>query len=231
MTCFQLFMCNFLLIQCLDSLVSLDTLTPDILQIIVKVLRTILVDSADEWLDTTPSIKELLARVLETYQRGKLPKEIRTRILIMLCDIVLDHKLYAAYGSNIFSNWLPTLPKLLCQPYVSPHILKMFSHLARQQNPIFMKHLDENQEAIIGNYFFFRDGHFVFHLANTQKMSFITANLPQIQISGLENQLEGRQEIINLFFWLKSWKPDQSDISKKHLRNEWPMIEKLLQIK
>lgn len=116
-------------------------------------MRTILVESAHEWLDSTPSIKELLATVLDTYQRSKFPKDIRTRILIMLCDIVLDHKLYAAYGSNIFSKWLPTLPKLLCQPYISMHILKTFSHLARQQNPLFMKHLDEYQEQIMGKSF------------------------------------------------------------------------------
>lgn len=39
------------------------------------------------------------------------------------------------------------------------------------------------------------------------------------------------QEIINRFFWLMSWQPDQSDATKKHLHNEWPMIEKMLQIK
>lgn len=137
----------------LDSLASLDSYSPDILHIVVKVLRTILVDNAQEWLETTPAIKDLLATVLSIYQRGKFPKDIRTRVLIMLCDIVLDHKLYHAYGSNAFSNWLPTLPTLLCQPYVSPHILKTFAHLVRQKNPIFVKHLEANRDAIIGKCF------------------------------------------------------------------------------
>lgn len=133
-----------------DSLALLDSYDLNILQIFIKLLRTILVDNATEWLATMPAIKDLLVTGLGIYQRRKFPNEIRTRILIMLCDIVLDHKLYNAYGQNIFSNWLPTLPKLLCQPFVSSHVLKTFSHLARQQNPIFMKHLEANQQAIIG---------------------------------------------------------------------------------
>lgn len=124
----------------------------DILQIFVKILKTILVDNALESGSTTSSIKDLLTSVLTIYQRGKFPKEIRTKVLILLCDIVLDHKLYRAYGPSIFSSWLPTLPKLLCQPFVSPHILKTFSHLARQKNQIFLKHLAANQEDIIGEF-------------------------------------------------------------------------------
>lgn len=60
---------------------------------------------------------------------------------------------------------------------------------------------------------------------------FTTANLPQVQINGIENQTDGKQEIINLFYWLESWRPDQTDSSKQHLQNEWFMIEKLVQIK
>lgn len=135
-------------------MVSLIASPSDIHQAMCKVLRCILVEnSAYHSIDTVPAIRELLATVLETYQRGLFPKEIRTRILIMLCDIVLDNKLYAVYGEHLFNAWLPTLPKLLCQPYISTHILKTFSHLARQKNPHFMKHLDVNQAAIIGKSF------------------------------------------------------------------------------
>lgn len=133
-----------------DNLASLESHALDCLPIVLKVLRTILVDNAHEWLGTIPAIKELLASVLAVYQRGKFPKEVRTKILIMLCDIVLDHQLYAMYGQNIFANWLPTLPKLLCQPFVSAHVLRTFSHLAKQKNPLFMNHLQENQNDIIG---------------------------------------------------------------------------------
>lgn len=135
-------------------MVSLIASPSDIHQAICKVLRCILVEnSAYHTADIVPAIRELLATVLETYQRGLFPKEIRTRILIMLCDIVLDNKLYAVYGEHLFNAWLPTLPKLLCQPYISTHILKTFSHLARQKNPHFMRHLDVNQAAIIGKSF------------------------------------------------------------------------------
>lgn len=107
-----------------------------------------IVNKAQE-LDVMPEIKSLLATVLGINQRAKFPKEVRIRVLIMLCDVVLNHKLYNAYGQNIFNDWLATLPELLCQPFVSPHVLKTFSHLARQKNPIFMKHLKENQDKII----------------------------------------------------------------------------------
>lgn len=208
-----------------DSLGSLSSYTPDILQIVVKVLRVILLENVHEWLHTTPAVKELLAAVLDTYLRGKFPKEIRTKILIMLSDIVLDHKLYAVYGSNIFNNWLPTLPKLLCLPFVSSHVLKTFSHLARQKNPIFLQHLEANQDAILGT---IND---LLPVSAKINMFRISANLPQIQISGLENQAYGKQDIINLFYWLDAWTPNQSDLTKKQLEHEWPMIEKLLQIR
>lgn len=135
-------------------MVSLIASSSDIHQVICKVLHCILVETtAHDLMDTMPTIRTLLATVLETYQRGLFPKEIRTRIMIMLCDIVLDNKLYTAYGEHQFTNWLSTLPKLLCQPYISMHTLKTFSHLARQKNPHFMKHLDVNQMAIIGKSF------------------------------------------------------------------------------
>lgn len=61
---------------------------------------------------------------------------------------------------------------------------------------------------------------------------FITANLPHVQITGLENQADGKQEIINLFYWLEQWQPDQSEANQMHLlKNEWPMVEKLLEIR
>lgn len=250
-----------------DSMVSLNASPSDIHQAICKVLRCILVENSaihSATIDNVPAIRELLATVLETYQRGLFPKEIRTRIMIMLCDIVLDNKLYAVYGEHLFNAWLPTLPKLLCQPHISTHILKTFSHLARQKNPHFMKHLDVNQAAIIGKSFLMLVL-FIFSLStllsfhthtysilsihfNTHSIRalhahtkpryyiyrsivFITANLPHVQITGLENQADGKQEIINLFYWLEKWQPDQYEANQMHLRNKWPMMEKLHEIR
>lgn len=62
-------------------------------------------------------------------------------------------------------------------------------------------------------------------------LSFITANLPHVQITGLENQADGKQEILNLFYWLDKWQLDQSEANQTYLTNEWPIIEKLLKLK
>lgn len=60
---------------------------------------------------------------------------------------------------------------------------------------------------------------------------FITANLPYVQITGFENQADGKHEIINLFYWLEKWQPDQSQANQMHSKNEWPIMEKLLEIR
>lgn len=70
-----------------------------------------------------------------------------------------------------------------------------------------------------------------FILKMKSKTLFITANLPLVQINGIDNQTDGKQGIINLFYWLESWQPDQAESFKTQLQNEWPMIEKLMQIR
>lgn len=60
---------------------------------------------------------------------------------------------------------------------------------------------------------------------------FFSANLPHVQINGIDNQTDGKQDIVNLFFWLESWNPDQTDSFKTQLQSQWPMIEKLIQIR
>lgn len=81
-----------------ENLTHIETQTPECLQMVVKLLRTVLVDNAISCLNSTPTTMDLLNCVLATYQKGKFPKEIRTKVLIMLCDIVLDQKLHSAYG-------------------------------------------------------------------------------------------------------------------------------------
>lgn len=80
-----------------ENLPHIETQTIECLQTVVKLLRTVLVDNAILCLNSTPTIKDLLNCTLTTYQKGKFPKEIRTKVLIMLCDIVLDHRLHSAY--------------------------------------------------------------------------------------------------------------------------------------
>lgn len=82
----------------------------------------------------------------------------------------------------------------------------MFSHLTRQRNQLFLQHLAANQCEII-------------------------SNLSTIQISGSTNQLDGKQLIVNLFYWLNDFKLDEITSMKSTLSNEWPMIEQLIEIK
>lgn len=84
--------------MCTGLLAHIETQSPDVLQAVIKALRTILFENAEEWISKQPSIRELLTTVIEIYQRGKFQKEIRTRILILLCDIVLNQALYKEFG-------------------------------------------------------------------------------------------------------------------------------------
>lgn len=52
-----------------------------------------------------------------------------------------------------------------------------------------------------------------------------------MQVNGIENQTDSKREIVNIFYWLESWQPDQSDSSKRNLQNEWHLIENLQQIR
>lgn len=81
-----------------ENLTNIETQTLECLQMVVKLLRTVLVDNAISCLNSTRTTKDLLNCVLATYQKGKFPKEIRTKVLIVLCGIVRDHRLHSAYG-------------------------------------------------------------------------------------------------------------------------------------
>lgn len=66
--------------------------------VLVKLLRVILIANGERWMKSNVSVKELLQQVIALYQRGKFSKEIKTKILILLCDIVLNYRLSTAYG-------------------------------------------------------------------------------------------------------------------------------------
>lgn len=53
-------------------------------------------------------------------------------------------------SDDLFTAWLVTLPRMLCQPFVSQHVLTTFACLARQQNRMFLQHLEEAVPDIIG---------------------------------------------------------------------------------
>lgn len=100
-----------------------------------------------------------------------------------------------------------TLPRMLCQPFVSQHVLNTFSCLAKQQNQLFLANLELQIPSIIG----------MCKTSNLHdvKLFFIflffsiQANLSAIQIAGIDDQFEGKKLIMNLFYWVKTWKgPD-----------------------
>lgn len=54
------------------------------------------------------------------------------------------------FRDDSFSAWLPTLPSMLCQPYISHHVLATFSVLAKQNNKTFLKHLEHLVPNVLG---------------------------------------------------------------------------------
>lgn len=65
---------------------------------LIKVLRSVLLRNGAEWTRAKVSTKKLLSTTIECYQKQKFAKEVRTKALVLLCDIVLDVHLCARYG-------------------------------------------------------------------------------------------------------------------------------------
>lgn len=65
---------------------------------LVNILRVILLNNGEVWLRANVNIKQLLTTTITTYQKNKFSKEIRTKILVLLCDIVMDSNLCRLYG-------------------------------------------------------------------------------------------------------------------------------------
>lgn len=100
------------------------------------------------------------------------------KILMLLCDIILKDDVMRIYGSEIFQEWIPTLPQMLTDEHISYHALNTFSSLGKQNNKLFISSLEKNSIEIL-------------------------KNLPKINILGIENEFEGKKLILNLFYWLK----------------------------
>lgn len=81
-----------------DNIGHLESQVQDVLVRAVKLLREILVENAREWISATPTTISLLNEILAMNQHGKITKEIRPKILILLCDIVSNPALSKTYG-------------------------------------------------------------------------------------------------------------------------------------
>lgn len=65
---------------------------------LIKVLRIVLLQNGAEWTRSKVSTKKLLSTTIECYQKQRFAKDVRTKALVLLCDIVLDVHLCARYG-------------------------------------------------------------------------------------------------------------------------------------
>lgn len=133
--------------------------------------------------------------------------------------------LYHTYSHDLFTGWLISLPLLLCQPYVSHHVLTTFSCLAKQQNKMFLTNLEEHVPSIIGRYLL---------LYSSQRLVLIQKfadNLSEIQIVGVEDQFEGKKLIMNLFYWFDTlrWQQNASPQPDASVQNYLQQIISLKQ--
>lgn len=75
---------------------------------LLEVLREILHRNGASWMRSPNChLNDLLARTLDYYQKSKFSKEIRNRIQILLCDIVLDDKKLAKAYGLVFKERMP----------------------------------------------------------------------------------------------------------------------------
>lgn len=81
------------------------------------------------------------------------------------------------YSQDIFTLWLRMLPNLLKKPTIDVTVLKALLCLAKQNNAIFLKSLEENAEDIV-------------------------KNLTSIAVSNEQHKHEGLLLIVNLIFWI-----------------------------
>lgn len=82
----------------LETLPSLSNAPIDTSAALIKVLRMVLLQNGVQWMVAKVTMKKLLSATIECYQRQKLAKDVRTKALVLLCDIVLDVQLCRRYG-------------------------------------------------------------------------------------------------------------------------------------
>lgn len=70
----------------------------DVSLALIQVLRAILLQNGAEWTRSKVSTRKLLVVTLDSYRREKFAKDVRTKALVLLCDIVLNVKLCQLYG-------------------------------------------------------------------------------------------------------------------------------------
>uniref|UniRef100_A0A4Y0BE13 Ipi1_N domain-containing protein n=1 Tax=Anopheles funestus TaxID=62324 RepID=A0A4Y0BE13_ANOFN len=116
--------------------------------LLLQVLRYMLLDCT--WVNQ--ETRALLKTLLEVYITAKLPQDIRNRILVLFCDlIVLNDSLWRRYGQELFTLWLKMLPNLLCKPTIDLVVLKALLCLGQRGNAPFLEVLEANAKQIVAN--------------------------------------------------------------------------------
>ncbi|XP_063698535.1 testis-expressed protein 10 homolog [Culicoides brevitarsis] len=127
-----------------------------------------------------PGVKDLLKSLIASYlNEENTRKENKTKISILLCNILLNNELMKKFGVDLFQQWIQVLPEQLLEESVSQRVLDVFTHLCRQLNRHFLSSLE-------------------------QKLEDIVRNLPKIKVVGAADELEGQKSIASLVYWIKN---------------------------
>lgn len=81
-----------------ENLTEFEFAPMEVSTLLVKLLREILIENGENWARVLPEVKNFLRSVIQAYKNNRFSRDIRTRILILLCDIVLNWKLCKVYG-------------------------------------------------------------------------------------------------------------------------------------
>ncbi|XP_052888796.1 testis-expressed protein 10 homolog [Anopheles moucheti] len=118
--------------------------------LLLQVLRYMLLDT--DCMSVNQETRALLQTLLEVYITAKLPQDIRNRILVLFCDIIVQNdSLWRRYGQELFTLWLKMLPNLLCKPTIDLTVLKALLCLGQRGNVPFLEVLETNVKQIVAN--------------------------------------------------------------------------------
>lgn len=70
----------------------------DVAFALLQVLRAVLLQNGAEWTRAKIGTRKLLTIALDTYQQQRFAKDVRTKALVLLCDVVLNVQLCKLYG-------------------------------------------------------------------------------------------------------------------------------------
>uniref|UniRef100_A0A336MCB0 CSON013034 protein n=1 Tax=Culicoides sonorensis TaxID=179676 RepID=A0A336MCB0_CULSO len=139
-------------------------------------------------------VKDLLKSLIALYMNpdNSIRKEIKTQILMLLCNILLDNAVNKKVDNDIFQQWIQSLPDLLLGESCSYKVLNVIIHLCRQLNKNILLSLEH-------------------------KMLEIVKNLFKIKVIGAADEKDGKTSIASLVYWIKNEKKleEIQDLLKK----------------